>query len=157
MYSMMYGEVSFEEMYSIIKAYLSQDKKGEYNVSIGSDSQNFNDTKIPITVGIHKIENKVGKGGIFFSEIRRVNKISNIRQKIYYETNLSLELAERLKGKFLNDEIPNKIAIHVDAGYNGPTAKYIAEIMGWVRSCGFQCVIKPDSYMASSVADRLSK
>lgn len=27
MYSITYGEVSFEEMYTLIKAYLSQDKK----------------------------------------------------------------------------------------------------------------------------------
>ncbi|WP_242833179.1 ribonuclease H-like YkuK family protein [Desulfosporosinus acidiphilus] len=154
---MMYGEISYEKMYSIIKAYLSQDRHGEYRVSIGTDSQNFDDTKIPITIGIHKIENSIGKGGIFFSEIRRVKKISNIRQKIFYETNLSLELAEKLEERFRYDKIPNKIAIHVDAGYNGPTGKYIAEIMGWVKSCGFQCVIKPDSYMASSVANRLSK
>lgn len=157
MHSTIYGEVSFEDMYLLIKAYLSQDKNGEFKVSVGTDSQNFNYTKIPITIGIHKIENQVGKGGIFFSEIRKVNRISNIRQKIFYETNLSLELAARLNRKFTEDNLPHKIAVHVDAGYNGPTSLYIAEIIGWVKACGFQCVIKPDSYMASSVANRLSK
>ncbi|MDQ7092528.1 ribonuclease H-like YkuK family protein [Desulfosporosinus sp. PR] len=157
MHSRTYGEVSFEEMYSLLKAYLAQDRNGEYKVSVGTDSQNFAYTKIPVTIGIHRIENRIGKGGIYFSEIRRVKKISNIRQKIFYETNLSLELAERLHLKFREDKIPNEITIHVDAGYNGPTAKYISEISGWVRACGFQCVIKPDSYMASSVANRLSK
>ncbi|WP_407311208.1 ribonuclease H-like YkuK family protein [Desulfosporosinus sp. SB140] len=157
MHSTIYGEISFEEMYLLIRAYLSQDRNGEYRVSIGTDSQNFDYTKMPITIGIHRIENQIGKGGIFFSEIRRVKKISNIRQKIFYETNLSLDLALRLNLKFIEDNIPNKIAIHVDAGYNGPTAMYIAEITGWVKACGFQCVIKPDSYMASSVANRLSK
>jgi predicted RNase H-related nuclease YkuK (DUF458 family) len=47
--------------------------------------------------------------------------------------------------------------IHVDAGNKGPTSRYISEIVGWVRACGFDCRIKPDSYCASSIADRVSK
>lgn len=157
MYSITYGEVSFEEMYTLIKAYLSQDKNGEYIVSIGADSQNYSYTKVPITIGIHKIENKIGKGGIFFAEIRKFNKINNIRQKILLETSLSLELAATIKERFQEDRIRNEIVIHVDAGLNGPSSQWVDEVSGWVRACGFPCVIKPDSYMASSIANRLSK
>lgn len=157
MFSITHGEVSFEEMYSLIKSYLALDHKGEYRISIGADSQNFSYTKIPLIVGIHKVQNNVGRGGIFFAEIKKVKKISNIRQKILFETNLSLELATKLRERFAADQIRNEISIHVDAGYNGPTREYIPEITGWVRACGFHCLVKPDSYMASSVANRLSK
>ncbi|CAA7600226.1 Bacteriophage KVP40, Orf299 [Acididesulfobacillus acetoxydans] len=157
MFSITHGEVSFEETYALIKAYLAPDEKGEYRVSVGADSQNFSYTKIPIIIGIHKVQNNVGRGGIFFSEIKRVKRISNIRQKILYETNLSLDLAEKLRQRFAQDHIRNEIAIHVDAGFNGPTRDYIPEITGWVKACGFRCVVKPDAYIASSVANRLSK
>ncbi|MHB1653362.1 MAG: ribonuclease H-like YkuK family protein [Desulfitobacteriaceae bacterium] len=157
MFSITHGEVSFDETYALIKSYLALDKRGEYRVSIGADSQNFSYTKIPIIIGIHKVQNNVGRGGIFFAEIKKVKRISNIRQKILYETNLSLELATKLRERFAADNIRNEISIHVDAGYNGPTRYYIQEIMGWVKACGFRCVVKPDSYMASSVANRLSK
>ncbi|RNC28568.1 MAG: hypothetical protein AWM53_01402 [Candidatus Dichloromethanomonas elyunquensis] len=157
MFSITYGEVSFEEMVALIKAYLSQDISYEYKISIGADSQNFNYTKVPITIGIHKIANKIGKGGIFFSEIRRFSKINNIRQKIFLETSLSLELAIRLREKFKEEKIPNEISVHIDAGLHGPSSQWVSEIRGWVVSCGFPCVIKPDSYMASTIANRLSK
>jgi len=157
MYSLTYGEVSFKEMVSIIKAYSVQDPNTEYVIAVGTDSQNFNYTKAPVTVGIHKIKNKVGKGGIYFFEIKNIKKINNIRQKIFYETNLSIELALKLNNTFEESNIPHEIEVHVDVGYNGPTSQYVAEIKGWVKACGFQCVIKPDSYMASSVANRLSK
>ncbi|HWQ43848.1 MAG TPA: ribonuclease H-like YkuK family protein, partial [Desulfosporosinus sp.] len=157
MHSLTYGEVSFQEMVSIIKAYTAQDLNAEYVIAVGTDSQNFSYTKVPVTVGIHKIKNKIGRGGIYFFEILKVKKISNIRQKIFYETNLSIKLALKLSTIFENSNFPYEIAVHVDVGYNGPTSQYIAEIKGWVRACGFQCVIKPDSYMASSVANRLSK
>ncbi|MHB8125524.1 MAG: ribonuclease H-like YkuK family protein [Desulfitobacteriaceae bacterium] len=157
MHSLTYGEVSFKEMISIIKAYTTQDLNAEYVIAVGTDSQNYSYTKVPVTVGIHKIKNKVGRGGIYFFDIKRINIISNIRQKIFYEINLSIELALKLSNMFEENNIPYKIAIHADVGYNGPTSQYVAEIKGWVRACGFQCVIKPDSYMASSVANRLSK
>ncbi len=157
LYSPTHGDVSFEKAYALIKSYVKQDQNAEYQVAVGADSQNFNDTKVPVTVGVHKIVNNIGCGGIFFAEIRRVKKISNIRQKIFYETNLSLELATKLRERFAADNVPYTISVHVDAGYSGPTAELVAEISGWVRACGFPCVLKPDSYMASSVANRLSK
>lgn len=157
MFSITYGEVSFDKMYTLIKSYLALDTKGEYRISIGTDSQNFSYTKIPIILGIHRVENTIGRGGIFFAEIKKVKRISNVRQKILFETNLSLQLATKIQERFVADNICYEISIHVDAGYNGPTRDYIPEIMGWVKACGFPCVVKPDSYMASSVANRLSK
>lgn len=157
MYSPTYGEVSFQEMVSIIKAYAVQDPNLEYVIAVGTDSQNSDFTKVPVTVGIHRIINKVGKGGIYFFEIKKIKKINNIRQKIFYETNLSIELALKLNHTFAESNILHEIQVHVDVGYNGPTSQYVSEIKGWVKACGFQCVIKPDSYMASSVANRLSK
>lgn len=157
MHSLTYGEVSITEMVSIIKKYINEDPNMEYVIAVGTDSQNSSYTKVPVTVGIHKIKNKVGRGGIYFFDIQKIKKINNIRQKIFYETNLSIELALRLNSLFVKSNIIHEIEVHADVGYNGPTSEYVAEIKGWVKACGFQCIIKPDSYMASSVANRLSK
>lgn len=50
-----------------------------------------------------------------------------------------------------------KITIHSDIGVNGPTNKLINEIVGWITASGFDCEIKPQSFAASSVANKLSK
>ena len=42
----------------------------------------------------------------------------------------------------------------MDVGMNGPTKDLIREISGFVRAYGFIVCIKPESYAASSVADR---
>lgn len=104
---------------------MSQEDNVKYEIAVGTDSQNYSYTKVPITIGVHKIVNKVGRGGIFFSEIKKVKKITNTKQKILFETNLSLEYAKRLQKRFEEDGILCDIAIHVDAGYNGPTSKFI--------------------------------
>lgn len=157
MYSITYGEVSFEEMYQIIRVCTAEDENVKYELAVGTDSQNYSYTKVPITIGVHMIVDNVGRGGFFFSDIKKVKKITNIKQKILFETNLSLEYAKRLQKRFNEDGCLCDIAIHVDAGFNGPTSHLIDEITGWVKSCGFPCLIKPNSYMASSVANRLSK
>lgn len=154
MRSITYGEVSFKAMCQIIKNYILKDKNCKYKIAIGTDSQNFDITKVVAAVVVWR----VGKGGIFFYDVKKINKISNLRQKIFYETSLSIDLAQKISKK-LNDDDKLKcdIDIHVDIGNEGSTSSMIPEIIGWVKSCGFNCNIKPCSYAASSVANKYSK
>ena len=50
-------------------------------------------------------------------------------------------------------------SIHVDAGRSdkGKTKELIPELVGWIKACGYDCEVKPDSYAASSIADKISK
>jgi uncharacterized protein len=153
MYSKTYGKVSINKMINIIKDYINSDKTINYKVTIGTDSQNRNVTKIVIVVAIHRI----GKGGIFFYDIKTEKKIKNLQQKIYYETALSLELGSKLAESFLDEGIEEDIEIHADIGKRGKTSSLITEIVGWIRSSGFECKIKPEAYAAACIADRISK
>lgn len=153
MYSPTYGEVSYERMIKLIKNFITKSPHSTYNISVGTDSQNFDYTKTVIVVAIHR----VGNGGIFFYDIKRVKKITNISQKLFYETSTSLEIATKLSETLQIEEIDFGISIHVDAGKNGKSSKLIPEIVGWIRACGFDCETKPDSYAASSIADKYSK
>lgn len=153
MYSPTYGKVTFEEMINIIKNFISKQPESRYKISVGTDSQNFGYTKMVVVVAVHR----VGKGGIFFYSINRIEKINSISQKLLHETSVSLELATKLSDTFEKEEINYDISIHVDAGENGQTSKMIPEIIGWIKACGFQCETKPNSYAASSIADKFSK
>ena len=134
---------------------------GEYRVTIGTDSQNFDTTKVVVVIAVHHI----GHGGYFFYDISHVRRITNVGQKLLYETQLSLEYARKLVDAFedleleTGDNILNNVdfSIHVDAGKNGPSKQVIPEIVGWITACGYHVVIKPDSFAASCIADRISK
>lgn len=153
MKSITYGEVSFGSMCKLIENYISKDKEQEYKITIGTDSQTYDITKVVIVVALWR----VGKGGIFFYDIKKVHKITNIRQKLFYETSLSIEMARKISLYFNKDNTKYDINIHVDAGDNGASSSVIPEIVGWVKGCGFNCNTKPDSYAASSIANRYSK
>ena len=138
-------------------------RAGKYDITVGTDSQNFDKTKMVEVVAVHN----VGRGGIFFYRIEYVRRIDSLRQKIQEETQRSLAVADELlllvemalleKYQLDMNALDVHFQIHCDVGYNGSTRALIQEIVGWVQSLGYECCIKPDSYAASAVADKYSK
>lgn len=163
MVSPTYGNVSIQQMADILNFYYQNNKHygSEFSLTIGTDSQNFSDTKVVVVIAMRCI----GHGGIYFYEISHVDKIQNVKQKLNFETSLSLDMANSIMDILEDNQdyeelyLNSNFAIHVDAGNNpkGKTKEIIPEIVGWIKACGFECVVKPDSYTASSIADRISK
>lgn len=82
----------------------------------------------------------------------------SLRQKIFYETSLSLHLASQLEEELRHNGYATlNVEIHVDVGTRGDTRDLIREIVGMVTGSGFNAKIKPDSFGASKVADRHTK
>ena len=154
------GQVSMDDIAAIIRQKVL-DGHGEFNVIIGTDSQNFDQTKMVLVIALHN----VGHGGIFFYEVSRVRRIENVKEKLIFETTLSLQCAGQLMETFerlkettgFDYEKSLNFSIHVDAGYNGPSCQVIPEVVGWIRACGYNAVVKPESYAACSIANKYSK
>ena len=160
MQSPKHGQVSIQDVVRIICERV-QDDSHEYQVVVGTDSQNFDKTKVVVVIALHDL----GHGGIFFYDILHVKRINTVGEKLIFETQKSLEYAQ----EFMN-ELDRycketgfeylqhfKFSIHVDAGMNGPSKNVIPEIVGWIKSAGYNVAVKPDSFAACSIADKLSK
>lgn len=160
MVSPTYGKVSMDQIAAIIREKVLTGH-GEFNVMIGTDSQNFDKTKMVMVIALHN----VGRGGIFFYEVSNVRRIENVKEKLIYETTLSLQCAEQLMTAFedlkastgFDYEKAVNFSIHVDAGFNGPSCQVIPEVVGWIKACGYKAVVKPESYAACSIANKFSK
>ena len=159
-----YGDVTMDEVTKIINDYCLKQKEkynSPFHIIVGTDSQNFSDTKV-VTVIVAQSE---GHGGIYFYHIERVNRIQDVRNKLNYETQTSLTYADELiktiesKEEYLDMYLNSSFAIHVDAGHSdhGKTKELIPSLVGWIKSCGYECEVKPDSFAASSIADKISK
>ena len=158
-----YGKLNIEDIPDKLLRFY--DRVKEYDspvqVIVGTDSQNFSYTKI-VNVVATVCE---GHGGIYFYQINHVDRINDIRQKLYTETGMSLEAADTILKAIEADRKYDSLyenatfTIHVDAGRseNGKTKELIPAIVGWIKSQGFECEIKPDSFVASTIADRISK
>ena len=78
-----------------------------------------------------------------------------MRDRILREVMMSLDIAKAVVGSLKDRRTPEfDFEIHVDVGLNGETKTMIQELVGMVRANNFEARTKPESYAASSVADR---
>lgn len=150
---------SFEEVYKAILGFMRSDTKSSYRISIGTDSQVAGKTVFVTCIHVHRI----GKGAIGFlhrTELQR--PVKNLREKIYLETCTSLQLAYLFNEEKMNEiykAVGPKVdfEFHIDVGVKGQTKTLISEMVGMTKGIGFVPKIKPDSYCASSFANRYTK
>lgn len=154
--------ISVSDIAKRIFGIIMSDKDGSYEITVGTDSQNFDRTKIVEVIAIHK----KGKGGTYFYNVEFIRLITNLWQKINEETSRSLFIANDLfdaleelflENDMLLEDLDISFRIHCDIGRSGKTNVLIKEVVSWVTSRGYVCLIKPDSYAASGIADRYSK
>lgn len=125
----------------------------QYKVVIGTDSINgptYSDFVTAVVVI------RIGNGGRYFWRRIKKNSFKTLRDRIYEEMYLSLEIGQQLLEILQEKKLPHfDLEIHADVGTNGATKNIINEVVGVIRGSGFVAKIKPESFGASSVADHL--
>ena len=157
-----YGNLDFKEVPIRILDYFEKMKQYEVplQVVVGTDSQNFSYTKMVSVIAVVC----EGHGGIFFHEVSAIDRIGDVRMKLTEETTRSLDIMTRLVEAFEDEKYKElrenmSLVIHVDAGWSdkGKTKELIPMLVGWIKACGYDCKVKPESFGASSIADKISK
>ncbi len=153
------GNLKIDQVAEEILGYIGDKPEKFYDIIVGCDSSSGETPNFPVAVVILR----VGEGGRFFlKKISYKNrKFYNWKTRILEEVFLSCELA-----LFLRESLEKKLKdtsfnyqfryIHADIGENGDTREMIKEVTGLIRGNGFEPKIKPESYAASTVADRYS-
>jgi len=151
------GKITIEKMVEELVGFMGQQKDYFYSLVIGTDSKSGKpDSRKEVGFVTAVVIHRRGKGGRYFWQKKKINKIGSLRDKIYMETVLSLRLAEKLVPEFtkkLNGE-RYKLEIHIDVGDFGPTREMIKEVVGMVNGNGFTAKTKPESYGAFVIADK---
>jgi predicted RNase H-related nuclease YkuK (DUF458 family) len=152
-----YGLLSPKEMVEKISDFVEEDSHSFYSLIIGTDSQarrvnSHSEISYVTAIVIYR----KGKGGRYFWRRDRRCKIPVLRDKIYTETLISLEIAEKIVPKIRENISPAKydLEIHIDVGALGPTRNMIKEVVGMVNGNGYTAKTKPESWGASAVADK---
>ena len=151
------GLLNVEQMLDEISSFVASAPDAFYRVVIGTDSQTKrinNEAEIDFVTAV--VVHKIGHGARCFWRREKQKKKYVLREKIYTETVKSLEFAEQFV-PMLRGKIPASaydLEIHIDVGPVGPTREMIKEVVGMVRGSGYTVRTKPESYGASSVADR---
>jgi len=155
------GNLSLDEVIKEIFGYMQEKPDFQYEVIVGTDSPSSDKPFFPIAIVVLR----TGAGGRFFLKkmhypdnfLRRfanINWKNRILQEVYLSCELALSLRETL-------EKENKLGlryqfeyIHADVGEVGKTKEMVKEVVGLIKSNGFEPRIKPQSFAATVVADR---
>lgn len=147
-------KLSAEQIIREMIRFMQEDEKRRYKIIIGSDSERNGDGTADFVTAI--VIHRVGNGGRYFwRRIVREKKFHTLRDRIWEEVILSLDVARELLTTAKQFTMPEyDFEIHVDVGENGETRTMIQELVGMVRANNFEAKTKPESYAASKVADR---
>ncbi len=155
------GSLSFKKVIDEIFGYMAELPDNFYEVVVGCDSPSSDKPFFPIAIVVLR----TGFGGRFFlkkmhypdSFLKRFANI-NWKNRILQEVYLSCELALYLRETLEKENKPGLKYqfeyIHADVGEQGKTKEMVKEVVGLIRSNGFEPCIKPRSFAASVVADR---
>ncbi|WDV44419.1 ribonuclease H-like YkuK family protein [Clostridiaceae bacterium M8S5] len=155
-------EAVFEHVINFIK----KDCNSSYRLSIGSDSQVKNDHTVFVTaIVIHRIG--TGAWGCV-NKIIIPYAINDLKEKLVLEANLTLQIVTEISNNYLEKLLSSVIyylddstyfynEIHIDIGKKGKSKTMIKEIIKYFSGLGFETRIKPDSYAASSYANKYTK
>ena len=156
------GQMDLPGVLEELKAYLQEKPHREYEIIVGCDSSAIAEPTFPVV--IVALRKKEG-GRFFLTKVRypAPRKFYNIHDRILEEVMLSCQLALWLRENFALEMKKEKIQvpyqlqhIHADVGENGVTKDMIKEVTGLIRGNGFTPMVKPESFAASSVADRFT-
>lgn len=150
------GNLNFEQTTQELISWMKEEPEKEYEIIVGCDSSSEERPDFPVAIVLLR----VGEGGRYFlKKVSYDNKeFHSVRERILKEVVLSCDLAlklrEDLKQKIDNGLNYNLRYIHADIGKNGKTKDMIKEVVGLIKGNGFMPKIKPEAYVASSLADR---
>ncbi|RXI96543.1 hypothetical protein DS745_22820 [Anaerobacillus alkaliphilus] len=165
-YNTSIDQMSFDMVFDHLLQFIKREPTSFYRLAIGTDSQvHPTGTKFITSVHLHR----VGKGawGCLKKEIIP-RRVTSLKEKIFLETMYSQEVASL----FSNDHISNlaepliphidngadlTFEVHLDIGKKGKTKHFIEEMSDRILAIGLQPKIKPESYAASSYANKYTK
>jgi hypothetical protein len=149
-----HGVMDLDQVFGDIVAFIREDPSAQHKLIIGTDSQVRDEVTYVTAIVIHRL----GKGARYYYHRQLQRRLPSLRQRILLETSYSLGVASKLTEMLSRRGYQGfNIEIHLDIGQNGDTRDLIREIVGMVSGSGFDAKIKPDSFGASSVADKYTK
>lgn len=153
------GNLSFPEVVKEMMSYIKEKPDKDYEVIVGCDSSSEKEPHFPVALVILR----KGEGGRFF--LKRISyknrKFYSWKERILQEVLISCDIALVLREALREEIKKEKLVlgyefkyIHADVGTGGATKDMIREVVGLIKGNGFEAKIKPESYVASVVADR---
>ena len=128
--------------------------KEKAEIHVGCDSHYIKDRCIfAVVVAVYE----PSKGGTYFFARNKVDRktIPNMKMRLLKETETAIELAN-----IINVSVDlKKTYVHLDINPDKrfKSSQVFTSATSWVKSQGYDCIVKPDSWASSWLADAYAK
>lgn len=164
------NNLTLHQVLERVISFINEDPNGVFNLVIGTDSQvHRGHTKFVTGIVIHRL----GRGAwACYRQVAIPRQLTSIREKLTLETSFSQRIAtyfdadvvsqlEKILLPYKNEGASLETYIDIDAGkipIINKTAEYVEEMIERVEAMGqYTPRVKPDSYAASTYANRYTK
>lgn len=126
------------------------EKYPDVKIHVGTDSHSLNDNTRYITA----IAYRYNQSGVHYIYSKNnFPKIIDKWERLWKETELSIEIAQILNNKEINIEID----MDYNSDENHRSNKLISATKGWANSLGYKVNVKPNNQIATRAADHHCK
>jgi hypothetical protein len=143
-------KITFDD---IVKILLSVSKDTNHKIIVGSDSVKLGSDWI-FTKAIAIINPSSGfydRKYFYLREVLKDESYIDLSKRLLKETTDSLKIAMHIRDTISAANIEIHADVNSDHIHN--SSKYKNMISGYISGCGFEVKVKPESFVASSIAD----
>jgi len=152
-YSPTRGKLAKADVFSQIEQTITS-SSGPVEVIVGADSRLRScGTFFALVISVIRS----GRGGSFFYHKFQERRYSSLQQRIFQEALYAVGLATEVRQYLRDRHLETPVRLHFDIGDKGPTRKFIQSLLALAESNHFRAEIKPNSFCASTIADRFTR
>tara|TARA_B100001094_G_C17935523_1_gene672896 strand:- start:147 stop:632 length:486 start_codon:yes stop_codon:yes gene_type:complete len=130
--------------------------KDTCEIHVGCDSHFVKDKCVfAVVVAMYEY----GKGGTYFFARAKIPRrlFMNMKLRLLKEVEIAISLADVLSSFTFLDRKKMRVHLDINPDNRFKSSQVFNSATSWVKSLGYQCVVKPDSWASSWLADAYAK
>lgn len=143
------NKIEFDGIINIIK---EVSKSKDHKIIVGSDSVKLGEEFVFSNAICILNKGNYYDSRYFYNRLKTSSdSFVNLHDRLLKETSDSINIACLIQEQIKKVNI--EIHVDVNCDSNHMSSRYKNMLVGYVTGCGFDCKVKPESFVASSIAD----
>ncbi len=142
-------KIEFNKIINILE---EVSKSKDHKIIVGTDSVRLGEDFVFANAICVLNNNNFYDRKYFYNRLKEKSEsFGNLYDRLLKETSDSIDIACLIKENIKSVNI--EIHVDVNSDSNHASSRYNKMLVGYVTGCGFLCKVKPDSFVASGIAD----
>jgi uncharacterized protein len=142
-------KIEFNKIINILE---EVSKSKNHKIIVGTDSVRLGEDFVFANAICVLNNNNFYDRKYFYNRLKEKSEsFSNLYDRLLKETSDSIDIACLIKENIKSVNIEIHVDVNCDSSHM--SSRYKNMLVGYVTGCGFLCKVKPDSFVASGIAD----